>query len=293
MSIADVPSDPTGQETLRGYMVSRGATLPLTFERSVYNTIASEWAFGLATVQALVDPSAGIVTTEPLPEPETVVVAPDPEVDAPETTQPEPVVVIEPDPEPVVTPEPDASTQPLPESRILVADQFAGSESLHQRVPDGSGPLGSKWTVETGVLSVAGAGTVVTNNTARAVIDALGADVEVESTLNLGADGTGLILRSSNRSNYLRFTLTRTIWLFQRTVAGVTTTVASGRSTYPLKANYSLKATLSGPSIVLSIDGVVVRTFTESFNQTATRHGLLCSNTGVRSWDSFIVRTLE
>jgi hypothetical protein len=293
-SIADVPSDPSGEETLRGYMVSRGATLPLTFERSVYNTIASEWAFGLATVQALVDPAAGIVITEPVPEPETVVVVPDPVVNPPETTEPEPVVeVIEPVAEPVVIPEPDTVTQPLPVSRILVADQFAGSGSLQQRVPDGSGPLGSKWAVETGVLSLGGAGTVTTNNTARAVIESLGADVEVESAMNLGADGTGLILRSSNRTNYLRFTLTRTIWLFQRTVAGVTTTVASGRSTYPLKANYSLKATLSGPSIVLSIDGVVVRTFTESFNQTATRHGLLCSNTGVRSWDSFIVRTLE
>ncbi len=55
--MADVPSDLGGRETLRGYMVSRGVTLPLTFERSVDHTIASEWDFGLATVKALADPS--------------------------------------------------------------------------------------------------------------------------------------------------------------------------------------------------------------------------------------------
>jgi hypothetical protein len=56
-TMAEVPSDLGTAETLRGYMVDRGTTLPLTFERSVYNTIASEWAFGIATVQALVEPA--------------------------------------------------------------------------------------------------------------------------------------------------------------------------------------------------------------------------------------------
>jgi len=44
---------------------------------------------------------------------------------------------------------------------------------------------------------------------------------------------------------------------------------------------------------VLSIDGVVVRTITENFNQMSTRHGILSSNTGTRTWDSFLVRSLH
>jgi hypothetical protein len=56
--ISDAPSDLESAETLRGYMVARGVTLPLTFERSVYNTHASEWAFGIASVKALIDPRA-------------------------------------------------------------------------------------------------------------------------------------------------------------------------------------------------------------------------------------------
>lgn len=38
--------------------------MPLTFERSVYHTIASEWGFGVATVQALVDPSMLFASNE-------------------------------------------------------------------------------------------------------------------------------------------------------------------------------------------------------------------------------------
>jgi hypothetical protein len=290
--IADVPSDPTGQETLRGYMVARGTTLPLTFERSVYNTIASEWAFGITTVQALVDPASIVTIAEPPAESQPELYTPD-AVIAPEIN---PSPIIEPETEqttePAVTPDTQSPVPPASPDPILLSDQFTGGGNLNTRVPDTIAPTGAMWSVETGTLSLNSLGAVGTNNTARAVVETAGADVEVESTLKLGADGTGIILRSLNRSNYLRFSLTRTIWLFQKTVEGVTTTVASGRSTYPLNTNYTLKASMSGPSIVLSIDGVVVRSLSEPFNETATRHGVLCSNTGARTWDTFLVRRL-
>lgn len=59
--MADMPSDLTTQETLRGYMIARGVALPLTFERSVYHTLESERAFGVSTVAALVE------STQPQP----------------------------------------------------------------------------------------------------------------------------------------------------------------------------------------------------------------------------------
>ena len=37
------------------------------------------------------------------------------------------------------------------------------------------------------------------------------------------------------------------------------------------------------------IDGTLVATFSSSFNQQATRVGLLTSNTGTRKWDRFTV----
>jgi hypothetical protein len=68
-AIADMPSDLTTQETLRGYMITRGTTLPLTFERSVYNTIASESTFGVATVRALVALATPVISSKPLTMP--------------------------------------------------------------------------------------------------------------------------------------------------------------------------------------------------------------------------------
>lgn len=56
-SMANRPSDAPSDGTLRDYMTSRGARMTLTFERSVYNTLASEQRFGVATVQAL----AGVI----------------------------------------------------------------------------------------------------------------------------------------------------------------------------------------------------------------------------------------
>jgi len=52
-SIVNRASEAASDGTLRDYLKSRGVGLPLTFERSVYNTLASEREFGVATVKAL------------------------------------------------------------------------------------------------------------------------------------------------------------------------------------------------------------------------------------------------
>ncbi len=65
-AIASRTSDLGSPETLRGYMISRGVTLPITFERSVYNTLASEQNFGVKTVQALVDTGTGLERPVPV-----------------------------------------------------------------------------------------------------------------------------------------------------------------------------------------------------------------------------------
>ena len=133
-------------------------------------------------------------------------------------------------------------------------------------------------------------GSVTTNNSARAVIDAGAADVVVTSTFTLGADNTGLVLRESDSSNYLRFVLTRTSWLLQKTMAGATTTVATAKSTFAVGASHTLSATLVGANVTLSVDGAIVGSVDVAFNESATRHGILSSGSGVRSWENFSVR---
>jgi hypothetical protein len=252
-TIADMPSDPADQATLRGYMVAQGVTLPLTFERSVYNSIASEWDFGIATARALVDPAM-------------IVVEPPPVVDPP------------PAPEP-----------PPPTFAYLIADDFTGGTVLNNRVPDGLAPPGATWCVQLGVLTLSG-GSVSTNISSRAIIDAGEADVEVNTTLFLGPNSTGVILRSSDGANYLRFTLSTTGWMLQQTSAGVTTNLLSGRGAYTANADHTLAAQLCGPTVTLNVDDVQVGVAQVPFNATATRHGLLSSGSGVRSWRSFDIR---
>lgn len=239
-TIASKPSDPATQETLRGYMIRAGAELPLTFERSVYNTIASEWAFGVATISALVDPAT-------IP------------VEAP----------------PPATP--------------LVMDTFSGGGNLVGRVPDAFAPSGASWKVHTGVVTLNPDGHATTIISSRATIDAGTADGEVATTLMLAANPTGLILRATNSLNYLRFVLTTTGWSLQKTAAGSTTNLLTGKGDYTRGSDYTLSATLLGASVVLGIEGTTVGAVEVPFNQTATRHGILSSNSGTRMWDAFVV----
>ena len=303
--INEIPSDMTTQETLRGYMVARGATLPLTFERSVYHTLASEWAFGIATVQALVPPI--VITPDPVvTNPPPIVVDPTPQpppdlsgggteppppVTEPNTPPPENETPEEPTPQ---NPSPETPNQPPPPpvQLTLVSDDFMGSGTLASRVPEIVTAADTKWWLETGAISLTAFGTAKATNTARATIDAGQADVEVETMIDLQTGSTGIILRSVDRSNFLRLAVFSTGWELHKTIAGVTSLVGKGKMPIALKARHTLKATLSGPLIAISLDGATVGSVSETFSQSATRFGIVCSGSGSRSWESFVIRKL-
>ena len=272
-SVAPIASDTTSQETLRGYMIMRGATLPLTFERSTYHTIASEWAFGAATVQAL------IPAPVPVDPPPAAPAAPEP--DAPAAPAPAATALIAAPAAPASGDTPGA---------VLLDDAFSGSGGLNRTAPGRADASSAAWTVEAGALSFDGAAGVAATNSARATIDAGTADAVVTGTIDLGTDNTGLILRSSDASNYLRFVLSAGGWSLQQTAAGATTTLAHGAGAYTRLQAHTLEAALSGATIALTIDGVAVGTSSISFNIGATRFGLLSSGSGPRHWESFVVR---
>lgn len=263
-SIADMPSDPTSQETLRGLMVARGVTLPLTFERSVYNSLASEWAFGLETIRALVDPAMIAALPPAVPPP---------------ASEPPPVVVEPPASDPTDSGD-SAGT-------MLVTDEFTGSGSLNRRLPDGGG---TAWAVENGIFKLKGTSAAMTNNSGRATIDAAAADVEVSTTVTFAINAAGLVLRETDGSNYLRFVITPTSWLLQKTAGGGTATLLKGNAVFATGQPHTLVATLSGNAIALAVDGTTLGAATVEFNQTATRHGLLASGSGDRSWLSFAIK---
>jgi hypothetical protein len=169
----------------------------------------------------------------------------------------------------------------------LIDDQFSGSTSLGGRTPDTTAN-GAKWVIETGT-GVVSSGVASANISLRSVIDAGAADATIDSAINLSTTETGLILRSRDSANYLRLVLTSTGVRLQKTEAGVTATIASVSRSQPLGQSYTLHVVLGGPAISVTINGVAAAAFSTSFNQTMTRHGLLASGSGVRSWDYFKV----
>jgi Periplasmic protein TonB, links inner and outer membranes len=298
-SIGDAPSDLTSQETLRGYMVARGVKLPLTFERSVYNKLETEVAFGEATVRALVDPATIIVpepqTPPPAPEPEPEPEAETPvEAPAPEETVPEEIAPEDEAPElELETPEPEPETTPEAAPAIVfIDDSFEGGEFLNRRTPDRIAVNDAAWSVHSGVIKMAANASVTTNTSGYATIECGTADGEVSTTVAIGSNNTGLLLRSTNSSNYLRFMISSTRWMLQKTSNGSTSSIASGAVAYSTSVDHTLVARLSGSSITLVVDGVTLGTFEVEFNRDATRHGLIANGSGVRYWRDFAVREL-
>jgi len=80
--------------------------------------------------------------------------------------------------------------------------------------------------------------------------------------------------------------------LLQQVQNGAMTTLSHKNIQFELGRTYQVRADLSGATIAVSIDGTSVGSFTTTFNQTATRHGILCSNTGPRKWERFTVSQL-
>jgi|GEM_PF-2265141 len=301
-TIGDAPSDLTSQETLRGYMVARGVKLPLTFERSVYNTLDTEVTFGEATVRALVDPAT--IVPPPVraldPEPEEPAPTPEEESSAPETEQPPPSAEETPE-----TPEGPAAEEPAEEEEtqapvdeepsptvVFVADSFEGGSFLNKRVPDGTTTGGAAWSVHSGVVTMTANSSVTTNTSAHATIDCSAADAVVSTVVAIGSNNTGLLLRASNSSNYLRFMISSTRWMLQKTAGGTTSSIASGKVDYDTTTDHTLSARLSGSSITLTVDGVELGTFEVDFNRDATRHGVIANGSGVRYWREFSATSL-
>jgi hypothetical protein len=84
----------------------------------------------------------------------------------------------------------------------------------------------------------------------------------------------GLVLRYADSANYLQLVADQATLAVWRVRAGVATLVSWTALPVTPGSTHRLQAVLNGSSIQASVDGVVLLTASESFNQTATRHGL-------------------
>lgn len=255
------PTDPAQLPSISAYLlkatsplIGRGLNLLLTFGISPGSTDF----YGVPLVGALsVGASAFPVASAPEPSPA---------------------------PEPAPAPAPAEATSKV----TLVDDRFTGSGSLSGRLPDTAAFLAQKWMIHTGTTTIAN-GLAGTNTTFRGVIQTGAADCTVATRIQLTTAATGLIVRSSDASNYFRVVLNATSLVVQKTQAGSTTTLLTVARSFALGASYGLRVILDGPSLSVELDGTIIATVNHPFNQTATNHGLLAVNSGLRYWDYFTV----
>jgi hypothetical protein len=157
---------------------------------------------------------------------------------------------------------------------VLLSDSFSTGSTQWT-------PVSGTWTLvtdgtqryqgqssTTGIaLSVAGASTW-TNYGVQAV-------AKVTTALSTNG-GFGIFLRYSNTTNYYRLNWNRTTsrWEIVKNVGGTLTTIAqSAVSTLPLNTNVTLLAEAIGPTLKLSVNGVLVASGTDA-SFSAGRAGL-------------------
>lgn len=162
----------------------------------------------------------------------------------------------------------------------LFFDSFttgSGGNISGRTTDDGSGT----WVQEAGTfkLSSVSGGTVYPQTLGQrtyAIINAGAADTQVGATLVTSPQAgqtQGLVLRWTDDTHYIR--------------AGRTTLKTNNGGTWTTLGTYStpfsdgdrIVAQLNGTSVTILRNGVSVLAVTSSFNQTATRHGILVENT--------------
>jgi hypothetical protein len=124
-----------------------------------------------------------------------------------------------------------------------------------------------------------------------ASLEASAADVSVQVTLAAFAGQMGLSARVSDANNFLNVrALAGTGYSLFKRVAGSSTQLGSTWAGTPADGDV-VKLVMSGSSLEVFVNGVSRITATDSFNSTATKHGLwaFAANFTAARWDDFSI----
>lgn len=140
----------------------------------------------------------------------------------------------------------------------------------------GTADSGQTWLTITGnafgISSNQAYNTDVVNTLSIAAIDAGASNVRISCTVTRTTQVAGVAFRITDASNYWTVNLSGSNTTLVKTVAGATTTVATYASAFSGASDVVVTAIDS--NIAVSVNGVAVLSGSDSFNQTATRHGI-------------------
>jgi hypothetical protein len=148
----------------------------------------------------------------------------------------------------------------------------------------GTTDTGQVWSVQSGSWWGISSNRAYTANSmayGSVVVESSVSDCTI-SVLLVARSDSGLCWRSTDNNNYWSFS--SGFGTVNKRVAGTFTQVA----TFSAAAHGdTMSVTVSGNTHTIKKNGITVATFTDSFNSTATKHGLYANNYADPQWDNF------
>lgn len=181
---------------------------------------------------------------------------------------------------------------PSPLAGYVVYDSF---NRFNAPASLGTGETGHAWVAADGVWGVDGNTAAFisggTSNNRTALVNAGVSDCTVSVTLAVasGADNPRLVFRATDEANH---------WLLSgnafggydlfKKIAGAFTAIGAGGA--PVTTGDVLSVVLSGNSIDCFVNGASIITASDSYNASATKHGIGCNTGDIDNrWDTFTV----
>lgn len=151
---------------------------------------------------------------------------------------------------------------------------------------------GSAWSALAGTWGInTNRGYSPSGGQAVAVLEASAADVRLEAVIQTAGSDYGLVVRASDNSNYWLLAITATNFVLYRKEAGSFTNETSGPAATVNGDTVRFEA--NGTSLKGYLNGVEKLSFTSSFNQSATQHGIRSNTDAVVRFDDLTITDLS
>lgn len=125
----------------------------------------------------------------------------------------------------------------------------------------------------------------------QSVVEANASDGALQVTMKTKTTPgqAGVVFRWANAQNYLAFSTLASgagSYRLTKVVANATSVIASTTAVYPANGDV-LEVVLDGPLITCFVNGVQVLQATDAHNETATKHGLYCTEAATTArWEN-------
>lgn len=185
---------------------------------------------------------------------------------------------------------PAPTAAPVAAPVTIVQDTFGNS--LAGRVPDSLSVNRNPWIVTLGTMYVAN-GVLSSSVAHRAVVEAGTASVSVSAVVTFTSTGdAGLLFRYVDANNFFILRVQATGWVVRRNLNGVVSNLASGDLGLAVGGSHTIKVNAKGSALDFYVNGVKVKSLTDSNLLTGVKHGVIGSTMQTCTYDTFTIQRI-